>query len=165
MKKSVSRMALALSLLGLGIVGATGVSTTTAHAAKLSAVPKNLRGSWGTLGEDFYMVTFTKNSFSFSDVTQTKSKNWVMQKSTDFYQHLKLGKKVKVNKTFTISKKNKHGYVYVHSKSKGDSFTNKYYFKVKGKTLKWSNYPNGKRAEEYTKLPTMASRKAFFGSI
>ena len=162
MKKSVSRMALALSLLGLGIVGATGVSTTTAHAANLSAVPKNLRSTWGMMGEEDYMVIFTKNSFSFSTIKRSKNKNWVLEKSREPYVHLKLGKKVKANKTFTISK-NKHGYAYVHYRLKRESGSDKLYFKVKGKKLKWSNYANGREAEEYTKLPTMASRTAFFG--
>ncbi|AYM01917.1 hypothetical protein D8911_02500 [Levilactobacillus brevis] len=114
------------------------------------------------------MYKFSKNTYTFGIVMQNKKKNWIIQKdSQSDYHHLRLSKKLKKNKTFTLTTKNKYGYRKLQTKDKTSGMKKAYistkYYKIKGNKLRASDFANGKGYSEYTKVPTLASRRTFFG--
>ncbi|AYM01915.1 hypothetical protein [Levilactobacillus yiduensis] len=164
MKKIISAVALSAAFLGVGLA-----MSTQAQAAKVTAVPKSWRSSWGCKPEDYYLVKFTKNSYAFSNARQSKKGNWILNKKNNEYVNLKLSKKLRVNKTFTLGTANKHGYRKLQYKVKSaetkKAFTTTFYYKLSGKKLRVNWFNRGDGFSIYNKLPTLASRNAYFNNL
>lgn len=158
MKKIISAVALSAAFLGIGLAAPTPV-----QAAKLTVVPKNMRSAFGNHGELDYLMKFTKTTYNLGTIVKSEKGNWVITKSDrPVNGPLKLAKKLKSQKTFTLTTKNKYGYRKLQTKN--GKYISTQYYKLKGKLLTISDSANGKEfADGYTKLPTLASRKAFFG--
>lgn len=153
MKKIISAVALSAAFLGIGLA-----APTSAQAAKLTTVPKDMRSAFGNMGELAYLKKFTKTTYNMGAIVKSKKGNWVIPKRN---RPLKLAKKLS-QKTFTLTTKNKYGYRKLQTKD--GKYISTEYYKLKGKSLTISDSANGKQISDgYTKLPTLASRRAFFG--
>lgn len=101
----------AATLMSFGVLGELGQTQTASAATKLgTSVPQSLRGTWYDLNSQMGImrVKMTAKTYSISTGFFIKGKwtpNWNGGRT------YKLGKKVKLHKTFTISaKNNQRGY-------------------------------------------------------
>ncbi|MDT6980299.1 hypothetical protein [Levilactobacillus zymae] len=111
-----------LALLGvMTVTGSLGLAPVTA-SAQARTTPKALRGEWfQTAPEVPYYLKITKKTLR-STVGFYDKGRWGYKQD----KVLHLGKKVKVNQTFTISKKpNKAGYWTIHLKQKSSWSTDR----------------------------------------